>query len=1345
MALGEQIANLYISLGADVSGFRKKMSEAAKTVDSVGKNLMKTGTSLTRSITIPLAAIGGASAKLADDFGTSMVKIETLVGKSREQVDKWGREILDLAPSVGRAPQELADALFVVTSAGAKVSESLGIVETAAKAAAVGLGDTITIARATTAVMQAYASTGIDASRATDILLKTVRAGNLEAASLAPTLGRVIGLAAEMGVSFEEVGASIATYTRLGVSAEEATTGLRGILANFKQPAGQAATQAKALGISFAELRMMIRERGLAATLLYMTELTKGNDTALTNLIPNVRALSAVLGTAGVQGESYAEILKAIADPTNELSGAFERWSETSEAVFAKSMAELKSAAINAGNLILPVMTSIVEKITEVIEWWNNLGTASRTVIVAFGGIAAAAGPTLIALGAIARAYYAVAAAAVFMGNTTRAALLKSGIGIAIIALGAMAAYIFDNWDKLRVGWGVIWDELVITSLRAVDKVLMAMQALTAFIPGLSATFGEARSGIEGLINAQKHAGVMRATAYYAKQTAEETDGMAEATAEAERVFASLMAGIPPVTGALEDHTGAVSEVTEVYNNLEEEQRRIAAKQLIMGASFNAAAERVELLEEALISLAAKGLGLASEGMQKLQKDLDAARLAAKAFEQIQIRKDVFGDLADGLDAEIARLRATELDLPITKARIEPDVQDIPAQQLDVTPNVEEPGTLDLKVNPVLGQIDTPPTAIDLETPELDPLRVEADLDVMPIDPVEVDAEPLTIDAPPPVDAEVTPQVPPLDPVALGVEPEVASVDPLDIDAKINVPPFDPIAVDVDPEVAPLDPIDVPLADASVDVTPHVEPIPPFGDMTVKVTPELEEISEPPAIPVEVHPMMAGLERAAEQVRDRLKGIGAEFEVDADFEDAITSLQKYLNAQDGLVKNAALAKTEVSLLEQSLTRLLENNEPVDSEPFQFLVQWLIKAREESRRLDLAERFEDIETKARILGPAFDAGAERVRVLETALINLAQAPNFELVADEFEDLSQQLIDSLAQMAGGVQPLSTEFIGLVEQAASLRGELMEMGDVDPASTATMALANLQAGLAEVEAQKDTYGTKAEYAAARTALFTQALINLRAAGMDPASEAFQRLLAQMGAAADFQWKIEPPDMTEVDAWAKKSAEIARAISHGIDQAVGSFVEGIAKMANGTASAKDISKAVMGTLADLAIRVGKIAIGTGAAVEGIKRALQSLNPIAAIAAGAALIALGTWAKSSLASAANGGGGGGSFNENTSIGNFQTPRIEQSYGGEAPRQDRTNDFMRSTGPTEVLIANWPAEDPMAAPQEVMIANWPVDNQPVVEILPRAVPSGDIEYAQREGQRRANRNGTEVI
>ena len=81
----------------------------------------------------------------------------------------------------------------------------------------------------------------------------------------------------------------------------------------------------------------------------------------------------------------------------------------------------------------------------------------------------------------------------------------------------------------------------------------------------------------------------------------------------------------------------------------------------------------------------------------------------------------------------------------------------------------------------------------------------------------------------------------------------------------------------------------------------------------------------------------------------------------------------------------------------------------------------------------------------------------------------------------------------------------------------------------------------------------------------------------------------------------------------------------------------------------------------ADLAIQVGKIAIQLGVAMIAIRASLNFGNPYAAIAAGIALVALGTAVKASLSQVASGGGSSSSGSYSNTL-DVRTDRSEERY-----------------------------------------------------------------------------------
>jgi hypothetical protein len=81
---------------------------------------------------------------------------------------------------------------------------------------------------------------------------------------------------------------------------------------------------------------------------------------------------------------------------------------------------------------------------------------------------------------------------------------------------------------------------------------------------------------------------------------------------------------------------------------------------------------------------------------------------------------------------------------------------------------------------------------------------------------------------------------------------------------------------------------------------------------------------------------------------------------------------------------------------------------------------------------------------------------------------------------------------------------------------------------------------------------------------------------------------------------------------------------------------------MASGGNVVQGLAQVLLGGIGNMATQLGQLAIGTGIAIEGIKEALKSLNPVVAIAAGIALVALGSFVKAKAASIGKGGKGGG-------------------------------------------------------------------------------------------------------
>lgn len=462
------IANLVVKIAADVAELKQGLLDSQSSFQKAARNMQQAGRDLSAAVTLPLAAIGYASAKAAADFETQTTRLVTLSGVGEDQMHQFRDSILALAPAVGIGPGELAKGMLAVTSTGIRGAEALDILKVSAKASADGLGDVYTVALTVTSVVNAYGAANISAARAADVLYQTVVEGNAEASTLAPQLGKVVGLASDMGVSFEEVGASIATFTRLGVDAETATISLRQILASLLNPSAQARKAMEDLGTSADSLRQSIKERGLADTLIGLMHDAQGNSDAIGQLFGNIRALSGVLGTAGSQADAYRTILEHLQQSTGVVDDAFNRTAQTASFMFNSMKAQLETIMVSVGQQIMPTLESLATNVLQpllqdlgaLVAAFGQLPPGIQQGIVAFLAAATALGPVLLSVGTLSKGLLslsalfkgeAVAGVLAFLTPVGEIAAVVAGAGLALSALGVHVGDLASSFGHLAL------------------------------------------------------------------------------------------------------------------------------------------------------------------------------------------------------------------------------------------------------------------------------------------------------------------------------------------------------------------------------------------------------------------------------------------------------------------------------------------------------------------------------------------------------------------------------------------------------------------------------------------------------------------------------------------------------------------------------------------------------------------------------------------------------------------------------------------------------------------------------------------------------------------------------
>lgn len=412
--MGTRVGVAFVSLTTDNSGLRRGFSQAyaeagsfGAKLSTIGRGLTTVGGNLTRYLSIPLIAAGGAAVKMASDFNSAMERVSALATVPQKNVEGLSQTILKLSGRTAQAPVDLANSLFFVASAGLKASEVMPVVNLSAEAATAGMGDAHTIGELLVSTLNAYGDAAPTAASAMDTLTAAIKVGVAEPVDLANSLGTVLPVAAQMGVSFDQVAGAIAAATDQGISAARAATGIRYMLISLERPTVAAEAALKTYGITADQVANDIATKGLIPTVKMLADTfdltTTAGRQAFFTVLGGVRAGHIALALVGKDYNQVSGVLQRTADAANgvgdSFATAYHKMRRTPAFQFAKAWNDLRIAAIDAGTALLPIATQIVGVVGDIAHGFASLPSPVQSTIVKIGLFAAALGPVLWTVG----------------------------------------------------------------------------------------------------------------------------------------------------------------------------------------------------------------------------------------------------------------------------------------------------------------------------------------------------------------------------------------------------------------------------------------------------------------------------------------------------------------------------------------------------------------------------------------------------------------------------------------------------------------------------------------------------------------------------------------------------------------------------------------------------------------------------------------------------------------------------------------------------------------------------------------------------------------------------------
>ena len=391
---------------ADDSGLDSDLDHAEETIKTKTSAWEKLSSGALNRLGSAAMDMGLKAGQAAIDYGTafeqSLANTSTLIDTDITDMDALKGKMLDLSDSTGLAADELNNALYSALSAGIPatedMSEALSFLESSAKLAKSGFTDINTAVEASAKVLNAYRMGTEETDRVQKVMMQTQNLGIVTVGELGSVLAQVTPTAAAFGVSFEQVGASLATMTAQGTPAAQATTQLNGILSELGKSGtaasknlAAAAENSEYAGMSFQQ--MMEQGVPLNEILDMMSDYAEENGKSLLDMFSSVEAGRGALSIAGESSGIFADNLAAMSTESDVVGEALEKVADTSGAKFEKLMNSLKNTAIRLFEAfspvideLLPILADLLEELTPILEPVVDIVAALAKAIMAVLG-----------------------------------------------------------------------------------------------------------------------------------------------------------------------------------------------------------------------------------------------------------------------------------------------------------------------------------------------------------------------------------------------------------------------------------------------------------------------------------------------------------------------------------------------------------------------------------------------------------------------------------------------------------------------------------------------------------------------------------------------------------------------------------------------------------------------------------------------------------------------------------------------------------------------------------------------------------------------------------------------
>jgi len=360
-----------------------QMSQVLDQVRQKTKNLREVGTTF-QKVGLGLTAVGGAisagigmAVKTFEEFEYAMKNVQAVSGATGEELTILEEKAREMGASTVFSAKEAADAMYYLASAGMKTQDIVSSLNGVLQLAAATQSDLAFASQTITASLSQFGLSAEQAGRVADVFASAISNSQATLEKLANSMRYVGPVANSLGMSLEETTATLMALYNAGYRGEQAGTILRGAFSALLSPSKSVREAINSLGLELQDLNPTVH----SVAEIIDTLAKAGADTADVIQIFGREAgpgVAALIQQGGDAIRKYTSALKSA-------GGTAQNVAETQMDSLHGQLKILRSAfqemQIAIGEAVLPTISAFVEKITSLINWFNQLPEPIKNAI----------------------------------------------------------------------------------------------------------------------------------------------------------------------------------------------------------------------------------------------------------------------------------------------------------------------------------------------------------------------------------------------------------------------------------------------------------------------------------------------------------------------------------------------------------------------------------------------------------------------------------------------------------------------------------------------------------------------------------------------------------------------------------------------------------------------------------------------------------------------------------------------------------------------------------------------------------------------------------------------------